>query len=320
MRYRCLVAVLAGLSATSFAEQTDHSGWQYDAVMPDHLSDTAAPQAADINAINDLLSTLRDGWNAHNVDVYMSGYWNSPQLLVVLDTEQYQGWKAVYAAYKTGNPDLKAMGQMEYTRIQIRISKPDLALVQTAWKAKYPNSSAELTGTTTFNIQKVEQGWKVVTAYSRYVHSTSRGWEYDSIEPATSTSIPSPQEDAIKAINGTLLKMLDRWNAHDIDGYLSAYWNSPELLVIVQEEQYQGWQSLNDAYKSGYPDPNAMGFSQPSRIQIKLVRPDLAVVVTWWTVSYSNSKVHVVGNTTMDLQKFPDAWKIVMSHSSIAEP
>ncbi len=34
------------------------------------------------------------------------------------------------------------------------------------------------------------------------------------------------------------LKMLDRWNAHDIEGYLEEYWKSPELLVVVDSEQF----------------------------------------------------------------------------------
>ena len=36
------------------------------------------------------------------------------------------------------------------------------------------------------------------------------------------------------------LKMLDRWNAHDIDGYMEVYWKSPELLVVVDAEQFNG--------------------------------------------------------------------------------
>jgi hypothetical protein len=35
-----------------------------------------------------------------------------------------------------------------------------------------------------------------------------------------------------------LLKMLDRWNAHDIEGHLEVYWKSPELLVVVDSEQF----------------------------------------------------------------------------------
>jgi hypothetical protein len=50
------------------------------------------------------------------------------------------------------------------------------------------------------------------------------------------------------------LKMLDRWNANDIEGYLEVYWKSPELLVVVDSEQFNGWQQLHDSYINGQHD------------------------------------------------------------------
>jgi ketosteroid isomerase-like protein len=260
-------------------------------------------------------------WNGHDLTGYLAVYWDSPQLIVVVGDEQHQGWEALKAAYVAKySADPNTMGSIENTRVQIRITKPGLALAQTSWTVKYPNSTTQAIGSSTLNLQKIEGEWKIVGSYARYSYTTSRGWEYDSIQPESRAGTSSPQQDDIKSINDTLIKMLDRWNAHDLDGYLSAYWDSPELLVIIQEEQYQGWQSLKAAYKTGYADPNTMGVVQPSRIQIKLIRSDLAAAVTWWTVSYSNSKVRVVGNTTMTFQKFSEGWKIAMEHSSIAEP
>jgi hypothetical protein len=115
-----------------------------------------------------------------------------------------------------------------------------------------------------------------------------------------------------------VLKMLDRWNVHDIEGNLEMYWKSPELLVVVDFEQFNGWQQLHDSYLNAYPDRTAMGFIEPKRIQIKLLKPDLALALTWWSVSYPGSQQKLMGNTTMNLQKFDDGWKIVASHSSIA--
>jgi uncharacterized protein (TIGR02246 family) len=320
MRFPGLAAVLTFLTVPLFAEQPDRSGWQYDAVMPEHLSGTDSPTAADINAVNDVLAKLGDRWNAHDLDGYLSSYWNSPQLMVVVGDNQIQGWEALRGAYKDGYRDPKAMGTMQYSRIQIKFSKPDLALAKTSWSLAYPASHGDVSGDTTLNLKRFDEGWKVISAYSTYVRSTSRGWEYDSIAPEHSAATPSPDHDDIKAINDLLLKMLDRWNAHDIDGYLSAYWHSPQLLVMLEEQQFQGWQSVYDTYKTGYPDPNAMGSVEPSRIQIKSIRLDLAIAVTWWTVTYPNSKIRVVGNSTMNLQKFSDGWKIVLLHSSYLEP
>jgi uncharacterized protein (TIGR02246 family) len=117
-----------------------------------------------------------------------------------------------------------------------------------------------------------------------------------------------------------LLKMLDRWNAHDIEGYMKVYSNSPDLLVVVDSEQYNGWQQLHDSYVNGYQDRIGRGFIDPKRIKIKLLKPDLALALTWWSVSFPNSKQKVVGNTTMDLQKSDDGWKIIASHTSIGWP
>ena len=58
--------------------------------------------------------------------------------------------------------------------------------------------------------------------------------------------------------------------------------------------------------------------SNPKRIQVKLLKPDLALALTWWSVSFPSSKQEMVGNSTMNLQKFDDGWKIVASHTSVA--
>jgi hypothetical protein len=59
-----------------------------------------------------------------------------------------------------------------------------------------------------------------------------------------------------------------------------------------------------------------MGFIEPGRIQVKALKLDLALALTWWTINFPSSKQKAIGNTTMNLQKFDDGWKIVASHSS----
>jgi uncharacterized protein (TIGR02246 family) len=149
---------------------------------------------------------------------------------------------------------------------------------------------------------------------STVVAQERNGWELDSLRGNPKVSQPDAQQ-----VYEVLLKMLDRWNAHDIEGYMEVYWKSPELLVVVDSEQFNGWQQLHDSYLNGYPDRNAMGFIEPKRIQVKLLKPDLALALTWWSVSFPSSKEKVMGNSTMNLQKFNDGWNFVASHTSIAE-
>jgi len=140
------------------------------------------------------------------------------------------------------------------------------------------------------------------------------GWLFDSL-----TFTPDGPKSDAQQVYEVLLKMLDLWNAHDIEGHLEAYWKSPQLLTVVDSEQFNGWQQLHDSYLNGYPDRNSMGFINPARIQVKLLKPDLALALTWWSISFSNSKQKVVGNSTINLEKFDDGWKIVASHSSTTE-
>jgi hypothetical protein len=73
------------------------------------------------------------------------------------------------------------------------------------------------------------------------------GWQFDSLRADSSVSKTDAQQ-----IYEVLLKMLDRWNAHDMEGYLEVYWKSPVLLVVVDSEQFIGWQQLHDSYINGY--------------------------------------------------------------------
>jgi uncharacterized protein (TIGR02246 family) len=139
------------------------------------------------------------------------------------------------------------------------------------------------------------------------------GWQFDSLRANSNVSKPDAQQ-----VHEVMIKMLDRWNAHDIEGYMETYWKSPELLVVVDSEQFDGWQQLHDSYVNGYPNRIAMGFIQPKRIQVKLLKSDLALALTWWSASFPSTQQTVVGTSTMNLQKFDDGWKIVASHTSIS--
>jgi ketosteroid isomerase-like protein len=136
---------------------------------------------------------------------------------------------------------------------------------------------------------------------------------------------PVPQKPAhgnnTQFVNEILLRMVDRWNAHDIAGLMALYWNSPSLLAVIDTEQYEGWQNLYQSYKSHYPDPSEMGTLSPTRIQVQLLEPDLAFGILSWTLRFPNNPLasEIVGTSTVDLQKFADGWKIVVLHMSFTE-
>ncbi|MGA8659878.1 MAG: hypothetical protein WB586_27475 [Chthoniobacterales bacterium] len=139
------------------------------------------------------------------------------------------------------------------------------------------------------------------------------GWQFDSIAPKQAKG------DA-QLVNDVILAQTQAWNAHDIDGFMGYYWNSPDLLVVVDSEQFNGWSQLYQSYINGFPDRNAMGFLETPRVQIKLLKPDMAFVLLWWNVYLGAARHKVVGTSTLIVQKFAEGWKIIASHTASAEP
>jgi ketosteroid isomerase-like protein len=129
---------------------------------------------------------------------------------------------------------------------------------------------------------------------------------------------PKTDEQRVYAV---LVKMLDRWNARDIDGLMSVYWNSPRLLAVIDAEQFDGWENLYRSYKNQSRNPTSMGIMNPTRVQVKLLQPDLAFGIVSWTMRYPENThaSEIVGTTTTDLQKFGADWKIVALHTSFTE-
>jgi hypothetical protein len=143
-------------------------------------------------------------------------------------------------------------------------------------------------------------------------------WGFDSIRPSATESAPQLDPSDYQQIYSLLIKMGDRWNAHDIDGYLAPYWKSPDLLVVIEGEQLKGWSDVYSTYHRGYPNLDEMGSVIFDRVQIQLVSPDVAVGLDWWTVIQRRGKV--LGTSTMVLRKISGNWVIVVMHSSVVEP
>ena len=145
-----------------------------------------------------------------------------------------------------------------------------------------------------------------------------RSWTFDT----QSTKGLSSSETDQQEIYALIATMVDRWNAHDIDGYMETLWKSPDLLYVVDGEEILGWGNLLAAYKRGYPDTAAMGTVKEDRCMIQLMTPDIALVLDWWNASFPNSGHKVYGTTTYNVRRFPapDGWKVIAFHTSFIEP
>jgi hypothetical protein len=131
---------------------------------------------------------------------------------------------------------------------------------------------------------------------------------------------PAAGKTVVQQVYQLILKMVDSWNKHDLDGYMSGFWKSDDLLAVIESEVHWGWSDLSASFHRGYPDRDKMGKIDLQRLQIRSATPDTAVALCWWRILPPRGGSPVFVTDTMQLQKFTEGWRITVEHSSFLEP
>jgi uncharacterized protein (TIGR02246 family) len=121
------------------------------------------------------------------------------------------------------------------------------------------------------------------------------------------------------AIEQVLHAQQEAWNRHDLDAFMSGYWNSPDLTFFSGAKETSGWQATLERYRATYTSPgHEMGKLEFSDLRIETLGPNAAVVRGSWHLTMSDGKTPH-GKFTLVFRRFPDGWKIIHDHTSAAE-
>jgi ketosteroid isomerase-like protein len=134
------------------------------------------------------------------------------------------------------------------------------------------------------------------------------------------TLVPSAYAaDSESAIKHVLTAQQEAWNRHDLDGFMSGYWNSPDLTFFSGAKETRGWQATLERYRATYNSPgHAMGKLDFSDLRIEMLGPEGAFVRGAWHLTMPEGK-NPGGKFTLIFRKFGDGWKIIHDHTSAAE-
>ncbi len=133
------------------------------------------------------------------------------------------------------------------------------------------------------------------------------------------TSPKNVGSESAKAVEQVLHTQQDAWNHHDLDAFMSGYWNSADLTFFSGAKQTSGWQATLDRYKATYASPgHEMGTLEFSALRIEMLGPESAFVRGAWHLTMSDGKTPH-GLFTLVFRKFPAGWKIIHDHTSAAE-
>ena len=115
---------------------------------------------ADRAAINGVLKAQQAAWNLGNVDAFLVGYWQSPELTFSGSNGVSRGWDGVLERYKKNYPNREAMGELNFSDLEFRFLGPDAALVLGKWHLK--REMGDIGGVFSLVWQKFPEGWKIV--------------------------------------------------------------------------------------------------------------------------------------------------------------
>ncbi|MCU0686102.1 MAG: nuclear transport factor 2 family protein [Polyangiaceae bacterium] len=107
-----------------------------------------------------LLDTQAAAWNRGDIEGFMQGYWNSPELRFASGGNVTMGWKPTLDRYKARYSDRAAMGTLAFTDLDVRPAGDDAALAFGTWRLTREGSSPH--GLFTLFIRRTSEGWRIV--------------------------------------------------------------------------------------------------------------------------------------------------------------
>jgi hypothetical protein len=150
-------------------------------------SSPAVPNRSPQDEIRLVLETQVTAWNHGDIEGFMKGYWNSPELLFTSGGKVRRGWQETLNRYKATYPDRARMGELSFSDLEIHIlptslgqkDAPVAAWVFGKWRLKRPGDEPQ--GIFTLILQRIPNPLEGVTP----------GWKI--VHDHTSSSLPEPK-------------------------------------------------------------------------------------------------------------------------------
>jgi len=119
-----------------------------------------------VTAIRAVIANQQTAWNRQDLEAFMAGYWNSPDLTFFSGAHESKGWQAALDRYrKAYQGEGHAMGQLEFANLRVEMLGPDAAFVRGEFHLTMPDGKTPH-GLFTLIFRKFPEGWKIVHDHS----------------------------------------------------------------------------------------------------------------------------------------------------------
>ena len=126
------------------------------------LAQAGGPEAA----IRKVLQSQVEAWNRRDLEAFMAGYWNSPELTFFSGATVTQGWQPTLERYRKKYQSAGTeMGKLEFQDLQVEMLGPKAAFVRgkfllTLSDGKQPH------GLFTLVFREFPEGWRIIHDHS----------------------------------------------------------------------------------------------------------------------------------------------------------
>ena len=121
---------------------------------------TQAVSNSEEAAVKAVLTRQQTSWNQGDVEAFMHGYWNSPELTFAGTGGITRGYAPILAHYQQGYPDRASMGRLEFSDLEVHSLGGNAALVLGKWHLT--RDAGNVGGVFSLVFQKFPDGWKIV--------------------------------------------------------------------------------------------------------------------------------------------------------------
>jgi len=113
-------------------------------------------------AVEHVLRIQQEAWNRHDLEGFMAGYWNSPELTFFSGAKATSGWQATLDRYRTtyASPGHE-MGKLDFSDLRIEMLGADAAFVRGSWLLTLSDGKTPH-GRFTLVFRRFPEGWKIV--------------------------------------------------------------------------------------------------------------------------------------------------------------
>ena len=126
------------------------------AAMPEAQAAAKDP-SSEIRAV---LSAQQAAWNRGDLQAFLEGYWNSPELTFAGSDGIVRGYDGLLERYRKSYPDQAHRGELEFSQLEIRPLGSDFALVLGRWHLKRQIGDAG--GVFSLVFHRFPVGWRII--------------------------------------------------------------------------------------------------------------------------------------------------------------